>query len=335
MAKILPPLVVAIILGYWIFCAWQNFPVLINEKRYLIESPNASNIGVPPFNLEKNGQLSDSYGAFSALLSGITIIGLFLSICYQAIQLYTQRQEFRTQRQELRTQRQEFALHRKEMINTRKEFLANRATSVIYNQLDRFSDAIKEFSIKMEDKTLTGREAFSQLSILYNEDIKSLFLKKQPKKPGNKTPSFNKDAIMMELEKENYNSVLSIVRIISQNIESFNEFLSKTHNIISVVVDILLNAELDEQEIILLYSVFVRNIGKGHTDILDFIIKEREPFFIRRSLESFYPDLYEGINKTELESLVPKAQSIHDFFTLKLTQENLEQTKQDWKRNFI
>lgn len=139
----------------------------------------------------------------------------------------------------------------------------------------------------------------------------------------------------MELEKENYNSVLSIVRIISQNIESFNEFLSKTHNIISVVVDILLNAELDEQEIILLYSVFVRNIGKGHTDILDFIIKEREPFFIRRSLESFYPDLYEGINKTELESLVPKAQSIHDFFTLKLTQENLEQTKQDWKRNFI
>ncbi|MDF7817351.1 hypothetical protein P1X15_07090 [Runella sp. MFBS21] len=321
MAKILPPLVVAIILGYWIFCAWQNFPVLINEKRYLIESPNASNIGVPPFNLEKNGQLSDSYGAFSALLSGITIIGLFLSICYQAIQLSTQRQEFE--------------LQRKGMIYARQEFLANRATSVIYSQLDRFSDAIKEFSIKMEDKTLTGREAFSQLSSLYNEEIKSLLLKKRPKKPGNKTKSLSKLGTMMELEKENYNSVLSIVRIISQNIESFNEFLSKTHNIISVVVDILLNAELDEQEIILLYSVFVRNIGKGHTDILDFIIKERGPFFIRRSLEDLYNDLYEGINKTELDSLVPKAQSIHDFFTSKLTKENLEQVKQDWKINFI
>ena len=320
MAKILLPLVGAIILGYWIFCAWQNFPVLINEKRYLIESPNASNIGVPPFNLEKNGQLSDSYGAFSALLSGITIIGLFLSICYQAIQLSTQRQEFE--------------LQRKEMINTRKEFLANRATSVIYNQLDRFSDAIKEFSIKMEDKTLTGREAFSQLSILYNDDIKSLLLPIKLLTPTAhaKTSYLSRDSSYETAKYQNaeneYKKVVYILGIIEQNIEPF---VSEAHNIISVVVDILLNPELDEQEIILLHSVFVRNIGKSHTNILDFIIKEKKQYINRK----LFSKLYKEINYPQLRYLISEIEDIHVFFTLKLTQENLEQTKQDWKKNFI
>src|SRR5690606_8539543 len=93
----------------------------------------------------KSGTFGDTFGALNALFSGLAFTGVIVTILIQ--------------RTELKNQRLELSLQRTEMRETRKEFLLNRTTTLVYNQLDRFDKALKEFKFNHNDKEYIGNEA--------------------------------------------------------------------------------------------------------------------------------------------------------------------------------
>ena len=197
MLKNFTPILLALILFVMLVNLWFIFPDYINEKRYLLENPNASNVGVPQVDLAKNGQFGDSYGSFNALLSVITVVGLCLTIYFQITQLNIQRNEIR---------------------DTRAEFHNSRLTDIIYKQLDRIDNEISQFEIKYQDQQHKGLAGFTflyySLNALYREcknldDIKAV--------------KENKKALGIILSNEE--SILKMLIIINNSVAVLKEVI--------------------------------------------------------------------------------------------------------------
>ncbi len=95
--------------------------------------------------LSNAGTVGDSFGMLNTIFSGLTFAGLLITIVMQ-------QKELKNQRKELKSQRQEFSM--------------NRTTTVVYNQLERFENAVKEFSIKIGSNTYKGSGGLAKLDNL-------------------------------------------------------------------------------------------------------------------------------------------------------------------------
>jgi uncharacterized membrane protein len=154
---------------------------------------------------ENSGILGDTFGVVNALFSALAFALLIYASMMQRIELEYQRAELR---------------------QTRKEFLTNRVTNVVYNQLERFENAIKDFSIHWTGEPYKGYQAF-------------FFLDK------NKNAYKKADYIDIN-EKKHWNSVA--IKIYSNNSTSIAQFTLLAYNSSSVVKETLLRSELSVEE---------------------------------------------------------------------------------------
>lgn len=197
MLKNLSPILLALILLGLLLNLWLIFPNYINEKRYMLENPNASNIGVPQVDLAKNGQFGDSYGSFNALLSVITIAGLCLTIYYQVTQLNIQRKEIK---------------------DTRAEFHTGRLTDIVYKQLDRIDNEVSQFEIKNQNQKHKGLAGFTFLYYWLNA------LHRECKNLDNKE-AVNKNIEAWNIILDNQESILKTLIVINNSISVFKEVI--------------------------------------------------------------------------------------------------------------
>ena len=185
----------------------------------------------------QRGQFGDTFGSVNALFSGLAFAGIIYTISLQ---------------------RKDLTLQRIEMQETRKEFSINRITNIIYNQLQRYEDAVMKFEIKNNQQTYFGYDAF-------------FFLKNSKQTvyyPLHDTRT--DDEILQEKKEKN----CFAMKIYSTNNMSIAQFSLTAYNTVNVIKEILYKSDLPVADINNMKNIFFRNIGFINMDILKDIVEK-------------------------------------------------------------
>lgn len=246
-------------------------------------------------NWQKSGMFGDTFGALNTLFSGLALAGVIVTILIQ--------------RNELENQRLELQLQRTEMQETRKEFLINRATNVIYNQLDRFEKCLSELTLTQNEKTYKGRDAISFL-----DD--------------------NKERVSRPISKSNeeYNAEMKVViirllKLYNPNKHEIEKFAYSAYNSIEVLKRLIYKTNLSIEELNDLKDLFFDNIGFVSMGVI-----ERISEIANEELNFLKPEDY-VINNVKVGELLKAdifLKSIKEFYRLRLTPENFAEHKEQW-----
>lgn len=183
----------------------------------------------------ERGTVGDTYGALNTIFSGIALSGVIITLLLQ--------------KEDLENQKIEMQLQREEMINTRNEFLMTRSTNLVYNQLERFENSVKEFKILYLDNIYVGNEA---LLLLYNKTKKFTLL------------SDNEEQRLQKVK----GIILNNLNIYGLNKENIENFAQNTHYSVQVLKQIILSPTLERKDQEDLKRIFFTNIGFIKMDVL-------------------------------------------------------------------
>jgi hypothetical protein len=185
----------------------------------------------------KSGTFGDTFGALNALFSGLAFTGVIVTILIQ--------------RTELKNQRTELQLQRTEMQETRKEFLINRATNLVYNQLDRFEKSINEFQIVHDGETYIGNDAITFL------DENKYTVAKPFDKPD--------DVYAKEMKE----SVIKLLKIYTPNKSQIDKFAQNAYNSVEVLKRLIYKTDLELEQLKDLKNIFFVNVGFINMGIIE------------------------------------------------------------------
>jgi len=252
----------------------------------------------------KSGAFSDTFGALSAIFSGVAIAGLIITILLQ--------------RKELENQRNELSLQRTEMQVTRKEFLINRITTIIYSQLERYEKALEQFKITYDQQTYNGYEAVffldsAKQTVYYPVDDKR-----------------TKAEILNERKQKNCRAM----KIYASNDKSIAQFSLSAYNSVTVIREALLKSDLTVDEINDLKNLFFRNIGFIQLGVLEDISQKFKEYLDLSTNEddNFIEECDIDFGKLSKANIFLKA--ILKFRATVITFENLKETKEKWTEEF-
>ena len=277
---------------------WAAFPFIVHN--FL---PGENNTW------SNSGTFGDTYGGLNALFSGATILGLVYTIYLQikqdnkqTAQNAMQEKALRIQRKELKLQREELALQREEMAATRNEFIMNRATTIVYSQIERLDHTGSKFKIKLSGDILENIDAFNKLfdSISFHKPI-------------------------------NASTNGQCIDIIIDNIESISHYCRIFEDSIQVLRGLFLSNKLNSEEIKDLLNLFFLNIG-----LLQLSVVQRIDHHINKSQKYYFedPSSYdEDYKPATLSFLQDKTGTILSTYSsiTTLNNENLEAYKELWR----
>lgn len=236
----------------------------------------------------KSGTFGDTFGALNALFSGLALAGVIVTIMMQ--------------RTELRNQQIE-------MQETRKEFLINRATNIVYIQLDRFEKNLNALTIYFEGKKYVGNDAISLLND--KKEIVTLPMEKSEEKYTN------------EMKR----TLVKLIKFYAPNKSEFEKFAHNAYNSVEALKRIIYKTNLEIIELNDLKNLFYVNIGFINMGVIEYISDYTD-------IELQYLKV-EDYTKNELEvGIMQRAniflQPIKEFYRLRLTKDNFEVEKSKW-----
>lgn len=246
----------------------------------------------------KSGTFGDTFGALNALFSGLAFTGVIVTILIQ--------------RAELKNQRLELSLQRNEMRETRKEFLLNRTTTLVYNQLERFDKAIKEFKFIHDGKEYIGNEA-----IIFLHD--------------------NKETVYNPIDKpedvyreEMKGSVIKLIKLYSPNRKEIEKFAHIAYNSVSVLKRLIFKTQLEIDQLNELKNLFYVNIGFINMGVIECIsdVSKNEVEYLKAE-----DHIENDIEIGELMRANIFLKPIKEFYDLRLTEENFEEHKSIWQKS--
>lgn len=291
------PLAVLVIILVILTFYWYNFPFTINERLNHIMAPNASNSAIP-MDWTRNGTFGDSYGALNALFAVFTIAGLLYTVYLQQTQLNIQRDEMRY---------------------TRKEFQINRATDIIYRQLEKFEATVKVFEFKDNKETYIGYEAFLHLQNLIKEF-------------GEIKEEAKESKLLKIYDEEQAMRVAHFMKRFHINHKALSEFALSVFNISAVIKDLFLSSDLKAGDLNNLHIIFIRNIGLTYSTVFDFIILGLRSQIGKREL---HPNIYKDYPENKFVDFKLNAQGFSKFIKTPINQENFVRLKYDWEIDLL
>lgn len=250
-------------------------------------------------NWTKSSEFGQSLGGVSAIFSGFAFVGLIVTIFIQ--------------RDLLENQKEDLALQREEIKETRKEFLLNKTTDIIYNQLERYENAVQNFKIKFDGKEYTGNSAFLLL-----DTIKQVVYY-----------PFDDTRTKEQLLQERVDKTSFSMKVYFENEAEIINFSISAYNAVKVINEVLLRSNLPLEELNHLRNLFFRNIGFIQLGVLeDILLKVNECL-----------DLFKEDNKILIEfGRLYKAkiflESILKFRNTIFTDEIIKEIKENWTREF-
>lgn len=252
----------------------------------------------------KSGAFSDTFGALSAIYSGIAIAGLIITILLQ--------------RKELENQRTELGLQRTEMQETRKEFLINRVTTIIYSQLERYEKAVEQFKIEYNQKNYNGYEAIFFLDTSKQTVYYPVIDER------------TEEEILLERKQKNCHAM----KIYSTNDKSITQFALSAYNSVIVVKATLLKIDLTVEEINDLKNLFFRNIGFIQLGVLEDISQKFKEYLELSTKEgsNYIEECNVDFGKLSRADVFLK--SLLNFRATIITSENLVEKREKWTEEF-
>lgn len=247
---------------------------------------------------EKSGTFGDTFGALNALFSGLAFTGVIVTILIQ--------------RTELKNQRLELSLQRTEMRETRKEFLLNRTTTLVYNQLDRFDKALKEFKFNHKGKEYIGNEA-----ITFLDDNKETVYKPYDKPED-------------EYRQEMKASLIKLIQLYSPNRKEIENFAHNAYNSVSVLKRLIFKTQLEVDQLNELKNLFYVNIGFINMGVIECISNVANNELEYLAIEDYDEN---NIEVGELMRANIFLKSIKEFYDLRLTEENFDEHKSKWQES--
>lgn len=241
-------------------------------------------------NWQNSGTFGDTFGALNALFSGLALAGVIVTILIQ--------------RSELKYQRTELSLQRFEMTETRKEFLLNRTTSLVYQQLDRFENAIAQFTIKHDDITHVGNDAM-------------LFLER------NKQLTFMTEEDT-EDEETMKAAVVELFNIYASNILEIEKLARSSYNSVLVLQQLIGKTNLDISDLNDLKDLFFLNIGFVKMAVLERILDVSKLQYKYLKPEDYIEN---GIQFGDISRVDIFLRPVIDFYNLTLTPEYFQVKK--------
>jgi uncharacterized membrane protein len=243
----------------------------------------------------KSGTFGDTYGALNAIFSGLAFAGVIVTILIQ--------------RTELKNQRIELSLQRTEMQETRKEFLLNRTTSLVYNQLDRFEKALRDFSFTQNGETYHGNDAVSFL----NENEENV------NKPIDKSED--------EYHDEMKAATIKLLKLYSPNKSEIEKFAHNAYNSVEVLKRLIYKTNLEIEVLNDIKNLFFVNVGFVNMGVFEMISK-----IVGSQLKYLQAEDYVE-NHIDF-GVIMRAniflKSIIEFYNLQLNKENFEEQKAKW-----
>lgn len=281
-----------IIIAIVILIFWAAFPFIIHH--YLPDENNTWG---------NSGTFGDTYGALNALFSGATILGLLFTIYLQLDQIKMQAHQnemqdnaLKMQREELKLQRQELALQRDEMAATRNEFVMNRATNIVYSQLERVNHANQEFIFRSGDgASYKSEKGFEKL-------LETL------------------------LDEANHIGILNHIKISN---DSIRKYITTLYNSTLVLKGIFLSNDLKIEEINELKTIYFLNVGNMQVNLIRRI---NARLLLSQQHLASNPDYYIsiGVNQNYFLNTQKLTQSIQELRDTVFTTVNIDEHKVTW-----
>ena len=244
-----------------------------------------------------SGTFGDTFGALNAIFSGITVVGLVLTILMQRTELSFQRQE---------------------MVQSRHEFSVNRITNIIYNQLERYEKALEKLSIVEGTTTISGYEAIFYLDSAKMDVTFGLF---------DETPEAERKSI---IKKANCNAMT----LYGANHQSIVQFALASYNTVKVVQETLLSSDIALDDINKLKNIFFRNIGSMQLGVLEDISKKyREHLDLSIEDGSTFLDECKA-DTGRLSRAYIYLRSVLEFRKIEVTDKYISEIKAEWTNHF-
>lgn len=268
-----------------------------------------------------SGTFGDTYGAINAFFAAVTVLGLLYTILLQRIELSIQRKELKLQRKEMSMQRQE-------MQDTRKEFTINRATGIVYNQLEKIDHETHIFHFitpyyneYSKPKSGEGLNAF----MLLQETLKGFSdRRKNIKEKHEKMVIKDVETLQKALSTNRVDCINSIIDFQNEIIR----YIAIVNNSVSVLKEIFVKGGFNSAEVNELKNIFFLNIGQIQ---LKTILKIHSEFSEYQSSSIGHPNLYSSIDAESLSNIMDPIKSILYFRKLEIDDTNFEELKVDWK----
>ncbi len=249
-------------------------------------------------NWSGSGTFGDTYGALNAIFSGLAFAGVIVTILIQ--------------KRELQNQRIELQLQRSEMKETRKEFLTSRTTQLVYNQLDRFENSLKDLKIYYAGKEYTGHDAISYLDDNKNEVYEG---------------TYNSDD---EYKNDLKKALITTLKIYYHNKIHIEKFARNAYNSVEVLKRIIFKTDLELEELNDIKQLFFVNVGFINMGVI-----KRISEVARLEIDILQAKDYQAnhLDVGQLMSANIFLEPIVEFQEIKLTHENFDKEKVKWKKN--
>ncbi|GEM_PF-2189126 len=247
----------------------------------------------------KSGTFGDTFGALNTLFSGLALAGVIVTIMMQ--------------KTELKNQQHELSLQRSEMQETRKEFLVNRATNIVYNQLDRFEKNLGELTITYEESKYVGNDAISLL-----DSIKKIISR----------PFYKQEE---EYNNEMKAALIKLIKYYSPNKSEFEKFAHNAYNSVAVLKRVIFKTNLEINELNDLKNLFFVNIGFINMGVIEYISDYADVEIKYLKVEDYWENDIE-VGVMQRANIFFK--SIKQFYRLQLTNDNFETEILKWKESF-
>lgn len=244
---------------------------------------------------KESGVFGDTFGALNAIFSGLAFAGVIVTILLQ--------------KTELENQRIELGLQREEMKETRKEFLLNRATNLIYKQLERFERSMDELEIEYNPNlTYYGSSAFVYLNSIL-EHIRDDYM--------------HLEAAEQEANRNHLKKNLQFLTNYQKKIERFS---FNAYNSVEVLKRIIYKTDLNIDELNDLKNLFYINIGFITMGTIEKIsICDKLELDILKAEDYSYRLEVGAMKKSNIF-----LRSLIDFYKIRLTEDNFETHKTKW-----
>lgn len=242
-------------------------------------------------NWQIRGTVGDTFGALNTLFSGLAFAGVIITIIMQ---------------------RNELSLQRDEMIETRKEFETNRATNIVYNQLERFELAVKLLNIPESDRFKP--EGFR--AMLYLDSKKEIILRDDT----------------LEQKKEKVLKAMTLYSMYGIHIQIF---AIAAYNAMNVVKATLAKSNLPIDELNQLKDTFFRNIGSIQLGVIENITETNNLYYkLFDAKKKSDSKAISSINNSDLVRANIWLKKIVEFRNTLLTKEKIQEYNQNWIAEF-
>ena len=203
-------------------------------------------------------------------------------------------------------------LQRDEMQQTRKEFLISRTTNLVYSQLDRFEKCLKELTINHYGSTYVGNDA---ISYLY-ENKNTVFLG-------------DIEGVFKANKKE---STIALLKIYAPNKSEIEKFAHNAYNSVEVLKRLIFKTELEVEELHDIKKLFFVNIGFVNMGVIERITEVCNDELIYLEAQD-YINHFLDVGELQRSNIFLK--SINKFYNQRLTTENFETLKAEWKESQV